>query len=131
MGRSFGLAASLPCALLGQSFLSSGLSRFAGIDTSALTGDNGPAYYATFQGPSAVARDAAGNLYIGEIGRIRRIDTHGVITTIAGNGTPGDTGDGGPAMLAEVNYVGGIALDSQGNLYFSEDQARLRRIGPD
>ena len=125
---------SLACSILrrsffrvaatAQSFLSGGLSRFAGIDTIHADGDNGPAYYAAFQGPSAVARDAAGNIYIGEIARIRKIDTHGVITTIAGTGARGDTGDGGPATSAEINYVGGIAIDSQGNLYFSEDQVR-------
>jgi uncharacterized protein (TIGR03437 family) len=121
----------LPCTLAAQSFLNSGLSRFAGIDTSMLTGDNGPAYYASFQSPYAVARDGAGNLYIGEIARIRKIDSHGVITTIAGTGVPGDTGDGGMATAAEINYVGGIAIDSQGNLYFSQDQAQIRRIAPD
>jgi uncharacterized protein (TIGR03437 family) len=132
MRRALGiLTVIFPCAVMAQSFLNSGLSRFAGIDTSSLTGDNGPAYYAAFQGPYAVARDGAGNLYIGEIARIRKIDTHGVITTIAGTGVPGDSGDGGAATAAEINYVGGIAIDSQGNLYFSEDQARIRRIAPD
>lgn len=120
-----------PCAMTAQSFLSSGLSRFAGIDTSTLAGDNGPAYYAAFQGPYAVARDPAGNIYVGEIARIRKIDTHGIVKTIAGTGVAGESGDGGPAIAAEINYVGGIALDSRGNLYFSEDQARIRRIAPD
>lgn len=119
----------VPCAA--QSFLSGGLTRFAGIDTSNLTGDNGPAYYAAFQGPYAVARDAAGNIYIGEIARIRRIDLHGIITTIAGTGVAGESGDGGLATSAQINYVGGIAIGSTGNLYFSEDQARIRRIAPD
>ncbi len=120
-----------PCTLAAQSFLSGGLSRFAGIDTSTLTGDNGPAYYAAFQSPYAVARDGAGNLYIGEIARIRKIDTHGVITTIAGTGVSGETGDGGMATAAEIYYVTGIAIDSQGNLYFSQDQAQIRRIAAD
>jgi uncharacterized protein (TIGR03437 family) len=124
------LAVIFPCAAAAQSFLSGGLSRFAGIDTSTLTGDNGPAYYAAFQGASAVARDTVGNIYIGEIARIRKIDTQGIITTIAGTGVPGETGDGGAATAAQINYVGGIAIDSQGNLYFSEDQARIRRIAP-
>ena len=132
MSRALGiLTVIFPCALTAQSFLSGGLSRFAGADTSTLTGDNGPAYYAAFQGPSAVARDTTGNIYIGEIARIRRIDTNGVVTTIAGTGVPGESGDGGPATDAEINYVGGIAIDSQGNLYFSEDQAKIRRIAPD
>src|SRR5579862_8607567 len=109
----FGLA--FPFALTAQSFLSGGLTRFAGIDTSTLTGDNGPAYYAAFQGPYAVARDPAGDIYIGEIARIRKIDTHGIVTTIAGTGVPGDSGDGGPATSAEINYVTGIAIDSRHN----------------
>jgi uncharacterized protein (TIGR03437 family) len=125
------LAFVLPCAISAQSFLSSGLTRFAGIDTSTITGDGGPAYYAAFQGPTAVARDATGNLYVGETARIRKIDTQGVITTIAGTGTAGDTGDGGPATSAQVNFVGGLAIDSQGNLYFSQDQAQIRRIALD
>src|SRR5579863_2057602 len=97
----------IPFAAAAQSFLSGGLSRFAGLDTSQLTGDGGPAYYATFQGANALARDPAGNFYIGEIARIRKIDTHGVITTIAGTGVPGETGDGGPATSAQVNFVTG------------------------
>lgn len=114
-----------------QSFFNNGITRFAGVDTSQLTGDGGPAYYATFQGAYALARDAAGSFYIGETARIRRIDTQGVITTIAGTGVPGETGDGGPATSAQVNFVTGIAIDSQGNIYFSEDQTQIRRIAPD
>ncbi len=119
------------CLLTAQSFLSGGLSRFAGLDTSTLTGDHGPAYYAAFQGPYAVARDRAGNIYIGEEARIRKIDTHGVITTIAGTGTPGYSGDGGPATAAELSFVGGIAFNSQGILYFSDDQDRIRSVALD
>src|SRR5581483_8676451 len=96
-----------------------------------LTGDNGPANNATLQGPYALARDGAASFYIGETARIRKIDHHGIITTIAGTGVPGESGDGGPAISAQVNYVGGIAIDSMGNLYFSEDQVRIRRIAPD
>src|SRR5579862_3142192 len=128
--------ALLACILIApsavaQSFLSNGLTRFAGADTSKSTGDNGPAYNATLQGPYAVARDSAASFYIGEVARIRKIDHHGIITTIAGTGVAGETGDGGPAVAAQVNYVGGIAIDSQGNLYLSEDQVRIRRIAPD
>ncbi len=121
----------LPYAVTGQSFLNNGLTRFAGLNTSTPTGDNGPAYYATFQSPSVLARDAAGNMYIGEIARIRKIDVHGVITTVAGTGTNGESGDGGHATSAEINYVTGIAFDSKGNLYFSEDDFDIRRIGLD
>jgi hypothetical protein len=132
MNRALGMVLLfLPFAAAAQSFLSGGLTRFAGLDTSTLTGDNGPAYYAAFQSPYAVARDATGNIYIGEIARIRRIDTRGIVTTIAGTGVPGETGDGGPATTAQINYVSGLAIDSQGSLYFSEDGARIRRIAPD
>lgn len=112
-----------------QSFLSN-INRFAGIDTSTLTGDGGPAYYSTLSHPDGVARDAAGNLYIAESGRIRRVDASGTITTIAGTGAPELSGDGGPATAAQVYYAGDLKVDSKGNIYFSEDQVNIRRISP-
>ena len=74
----------LPSAAHSQSLFPSGLARFAGKDNSAYTGDNGPAYYAKFRTPAALTRDAAGNLYIAEAARIRKIDTRGTLTKIAG-----------------------------------------------
>ena len=124
------LVVAFPVAVTAQSFLSSGLTRFAGVDTSKITGDGGPAYYAALGSPLPVARDSAGNIYIGEETRIRKIDPQGVITTIAGTGEPGDSGDGGPATSAQIFFVGGIAIDSQGTLYFSQDQVKIRRIDP-
>ena len=107
------------------------VNAFAGIDTSVLTGDGGVAYYSTLSHPQSVARDSSGNLYITETGRIRKIDAAGIISTIAGNGTPDHKGDGGPATAAQVFYAGAIAIDSKGNIYFSEDQVYLRHIAPD
>lgn len=81
-------------------------------------GDGGPATSAQMQYPIGLARDATGNLYIGDYGnnRIRKVDTSGIITTFAGNGTAGYTGDGGPATSAELNGPSWLALDSSGNL---------------
>lgn len=118
-------------SLTAQTFLSNGLNRFAGADTSSQSGDYGPGYYSSLLAPAGVAYDAAGNLYIAEIARIRRIDSAGVITTIAGTGVAGYSGDGGPASEAKVFYAGNLTLDSKGNIYFAEDQIHIRRIAID
>ncbi len=95
----------------------------AGNGSPGFSGDGGPATSAQL-GPqvSGVARDARGNLYIadGDNQRIRKVDPTGVITTIAGTGTAGNSGNGGPAASAAVNAPSGMAVDVAGNLYFSE-----------
>lgn len=125
------LTCVLAIAAHAQSFFPSGLTRFAGKDNTGYTGDNGPAYYAAFQSPTSIAHDTEGNLYVGESGRIRKIDARGIITTIAGTGVPGANGDGGPASSARVGNPHGIAIDGHGNIYFSQDQRTIRRIAPD
>ena len=69
---------------------------------------------------SDLALDGAGNFYISDVtnNRVRKIDASGIITTIAGNGVNGYSGDGGPATAAEVGAVGSIALDGTGNIFF-------------
>src|ERR1035437_5366560 len=86
------------------------------------SGDGGPATSAQLNVPVAVAFDAAGNIYIADVGNyvIRRVATNGVITTVAGNGTAGYSGDGGPATSAELNYPTGVAVDAFGNLYIAD-----------
>jgi len=95
-------------------------------------GDGGPATAAGLNSPVAVAVDKAGNVYISDLGnaRIRRVDAiTGNITTYAGNGSQGYTGDGGPATAAEVYQPYQLAFDTAGNLYFVDaNTATVRKI---
>ena len=116
--------------------LTTGVERVvAGTGQVGFSGDGGPATAAKLYDPSALAVDAAGNLYIGDAGnrRVRKVDTAGVITTFAGGGPFGreGRGDGGPAAQAEL-AVGGMAFDPVGNLYVAEGApfGRVRRIDP-
>ena len=86
------------------------------------SGDGGPATSARVNGPSDAVPDASGNLYIADTSnnRIRRVDTTGVITTFAGTGSGGYSGDGGQASAAQINNPLGLALDASGNLYFAD-----------
>ena len=92
-------------------------------------GDGGPATAAQLSGPSGVAVDGAGNLYIADRGnrRIRKVDAAGVISTVAGGGS--SLGDGGPATAARLNFPVGVALDGSGNLYIADtDNNRIRKV---
>ena len=95
-------------------------------------GDGGPAIDAEFSSPQGVTLDAAGNIYIPDDlnNRVRKIDAvTGLITTVAGNGTPGYGGDGGPATAAELHFVTGVVSDAAGDLYISDlDNNRIRRV---
>jgi uncharacterized protein (TIGR03437 family) len=96
-------------------------------------GDGGAATSATLSAPGGVAVDGAGNIYISEGGlagsRIRKVSTNGTISTIAGNGTPSFSGDGGPAVNASLNTPLGIALDGGGNLYIADGgNSRIRKV---
>lgn len=107
------------------------ITKVAGTGTSAYLGDGGPATAAALQGPSGVALDSAGNLYIAEYSgaRIRKVSSNGIITTYAGTGSGGLSGDGGPALQAMLNGPRGIATDSSGNLYVADGfNHRIRKI---
>ena len=94
-------------------------------------GDGGVASSADLQFPSDVAVDGAGNLYIAdrENNRIRRVDASGIITTIAGTGEAGFSGDGGPATEAMLKWPPGVAVDDAGNLYIADTgNNRIRRV---
>jgi DNA-binding beta-propeller fold protein YncE len=99
------------------------ITTVAGTGIAGFAGDGGPAERARLNGPFDVGFDAAGNLYFSDTfnHRVRRIDARtGVITTCAGNGEPGYSGDGGPALRARLNEPYGIALDKAGNLYIAD-----------
>ena len=95
------------------------------------SGDSGLATNAEFYTPQDVALDGSGNLYISDSynDRIRKVDaTTGIITTIAGTGSMGTTGDGGLASLAELNRPGGLNIDNVGNLYVGGITPEIRKI---
>jgi hypothetical protein len=101
----------------------------AGTGRQGHSGDGGPATNATLGVPWDVAVGIAGDLYITDRNRIRRVDTSGVISTIAGTGEPGFSGDGGPATEALIDDASGITVDGEGNVYFIDrGNARIRRI---
>ncbi len=107
------------------------VTTVAGSGVQGYSGDGGPATAAALSTPGAVAVDAAGTLYIADNvnNRIRRVDSHGIITTVVGNGTQTSTGDGGPASAATVNNPFGIAFDSFGNLFIAESGANhIRKV---
>lgn len=95
------------------------ISTIAGNGTASYAGDGGSAMSAELNGPSWIATDGSGNMYISDAGNncIRKINTSGIISTVAGNGTAGYTGDGSAATSAELNSPLGIAVDGTGNLY--------------
>jgi DNA-binding beta-propeller fold protein YncE len=90
-----------------------------------------PAATASIGDPPRVAVDSSGNAYFGSLHSIYRVDTAGSLVRIAGTGRSGLTGNGGPALAAELNYPVGIAVDPSGNIYYAErDGGVIRRISP-
>jgi len=109
------------------------INTYAGSGSIGWAGDGGAATSTTvaMSAPVSLALDGSGNLYFVDNGtsRIRKVDTKGILTTIAGNGTAGFTGDGAAATSAEMNFPTGLALDSGGNLYIADFQnLRVRKI---
>jgi hypothetical protein len=107
------------------------MSPIVGTGFAGYSGDGGPAIMAEISRAGGMAIDKAGNLYFSDVGNncIRKVDTHNIITTVAGNGTAGYSGDGGAATSAELNEPVGVAIDGAGNLYVADNQNnRIRKI---
>ena len=108
------------------------ISTIAGTGVSGYSGDHGAATSARLSTPTGLSLDGAGNLYFSDAinNAVRMIAAAtGVITTVAGNGTPGYGGDGSAAVLAELNYPGATAVDSAGNLYIADSSnSRIRVV---
>ena len=106
----------------------------AGDGTAGFKGDNGPAISAQLNQPQAAAPDGRGNLYIADSfnHRIRRVDAKGIITTVAGIGTVGYSGDSGPAAAASLAWPEGVAPGPDGAVYIADTgNSCIRRVGPD
>jgi hypothetical protein len=107
------------------------IKTFAGNGSANYSGDGGAATAAEIHSPWSVAADASGNIYITDQfnNRIRKVNTSGVISTFAGTGTAGFSGDGGAATAAKIYVPAGITVDGSGNVLFvDENNQRIRKI---
>ena len=104
----------------------------AGTGQRAFSGDGGPATASGLVRPLALAVGSAGEIYVAEGNRVREIKKDGLITTLAGTGTAGSSGDGGPSAKAQLNTPQGLAVDSAGNVYIADTlNNRVRRVDLD
>jgi uncharacterized repeat protein (TIGR02543 family) len=108
------------------------ISTIAGTGVAGYSGDGVPATSAQLNNPIAVLVDSLGNVYIADMGnqRIRKVDSSGTISTVAGTGVGGHSGDGGLATSAQLSHPMGLALDSGNNLYVAENGNTIRKINP-
>jgi uncharacterized protein (TIGR03437 family) len=104
------------------------ITTVAGNGSSGYSGDGGPATSAQFMAPTGLAVDAAGNLYVADLYRVRKVSASGVISTIAGNGIQGYLGDGGVATSSELNSVNGLGVDPSGNVYVCDTGNNVVRM---
>ena len=105
------------------------ITTIAGTGTYGFAGDGGSAIAAELAGPTGLAVDAVGNVYVADGSRIRRFLPGGVISTLAGSTAPGAGGDGGAATAAGLNYPAGLAVSPAGALYISDSgNHRLREV---
>ena len=128
------------CKLVLLAFLSTQVSlpayaattyQISTVAGSSSVGDNGPAGLASLADAQGVCADLAGNIYVADAvnNRVRKIDVFGTITTVAGNGTAGSAGDGGPATQAQLQQPYGIAVDPAGNLYIADlGNNKIRKV---
>jgi uncharacterized protein (TIGR03437 family) len=109
------------------------ITTVAGNGGAGFSGDGGPATSGQLDSPGGVAVDASGNLFVVGLSdsRIRKVTPQGTITTVAGNGVPGFSGDGGQAVTARLCYPWGVAVDKPGNLFVADSgNSRIRKVTP-
>ncbi len=110
------------------------ITTYAGNGDAGFSGDGGPAREAALNFPAGLAFDSKGDLYIADRNnhRVRKIDSRGIISTVAGTGTPDMGGDDGPALEAHLNYPSDVAVDPDGNLFISDrSNNRIRKVDPE
>ena len=110
------------------------ITTVAGTGSPGYSGDNGPATQAQLNGPFDIAFDAAGNLYIVDTynDRVRKVSPDGTITTVAGTGQPGFSGDNGKATAAQLKLLVGVVVDGAGDLFISDfSNHRVRKVTTD
>jgi len=109
------------------------INTYAGSGVANYAGDGGPAINADLNRPFGICLDAAGNLYIADSAnnRIRMVAPSGIITTVAGTGTVGSAGDGGPATKAQLNRPWDVKVDAAGDLFIADyGNSRIRMVTP-
>ena len=107
------------------------LSTIAGTTARTSTGDGGQAIAASFTRVNGIALDSNGSIYVTDSDKIRVIALNGIITTYAGTGSGGATGDGGPAIRATFSNPAGMTVDANNNIYIADSSNReIRKIAP-
>jgi sugar lactone lactonase YvrE len=107
------------------------ITTYAGVHEAGYLGDGGPPLAARFYYPKGLAIDSAGDLFIADLGNsvIRKVSASGTVSTVAGNGIAGFSGDGGSALNAQLSFPESIAVDDSGNLYIADiGNQRVREV---
>ena len=107
------------------------ITTVAGTGTSGFSGDGGPATKAQLQSPAGLTVGSDGSLYVRDYYRVRKVAPDGTITTVAGTGTSGFSGDGGPAAEARIASGAGLAAGPDGSFYIADSNYRVRKVDAD